>query len=224
MNPFVSNGTSWWFHCLLALQPGDDEPIVKGLVERPCRWCPCCLPYVDDEASWWLPCLLALQPGDNAPVVQGLVESALPFVASMFYVDNGAVVAGLLLNTIPLCCPLCTMTLLPLLLVASLHLWMFLCFNPLPMWTPAWLLGCIRRDQSFWGITGVQFFPIKLKPVRRVSADANVKRFQRKVFQTRRKPTLNMGREEFLMTKATKFCWQSLICIFCKIILCISIL
>ena len=37
------------------------------------------------------------------------------------------------------------------------------------------------RDQYFLGITGFLFFQIELKPVRRVSADANLKRFQHKV-------------------------------------------
>ena len=54
------------------------------------------------------------------------------------------------------------------------------------------LLPC-GRDQPFLGITGVIFFQTELKPVRRVSADAHLKRFQHKVIQARRKPTLNMG-------------------------------
>ena len=37
------------------------------------------------------------------------------------------------------------------------------------------------RDQPFWGITGVQLFLIELTPVRRDSADANLKIFQKKV-------------------------------------------
>ena len=35
-------------------------------------------------------------------------------------------------------------------------------------------------DQPLMGIRGVQFFQTELKPVRRVSADANLKRFQHK--------------------------------------------
>ena len=42
------------------------------------------------------------------------------------------------------------------------------------------------------GIIGVQFFQIELNPVRRVNANANMKRTQNKVLKARRKPTLNM--------------------------------
>ena len=42
-------------------------------------------------------------------------------------------------------------------------------------------------------ITGVKFFQIELKPVRRARADASLKRFQHKVLKARRKPTQNMG-------------------------------
>ena len=48
------------------------------------------------------------------------------------------------------------------------------------------------------GITRVQLFQIELKPVRKVSGDANLKRFQHKIFHLKKNPTLNMG--EFAQT------------------------
>ena len=54
---------------------------------------------------------------------------------------------------------------------------------------------CVFISSPFHsGITGVQFFPIMLKPVRRViSADANMKRCHQKVLKARRKPTPSLG-------------------------------
>ena len=54
----------------------------------------------------------------------------------------------------------------------------------------------------FLGIIGVQFFQTELEPVRRVSADANLKRFLAQ--STRKKPTLNMG--EFRMVRPIAHC------------------
>ena len=62
------------------------------------------------------------------------------------------------------------------------------------------------RDQPFLGITGVLFFQTELKPVRKVSADANLKRFQHKVLKARRKPTLNMGEFRVAQTIAIWRC------------------
>ena len=42
-------------------------------------------------------------------------------------------------------------------------------------------------------ITGVQFFQTELKTVRKVSADANLKRFQHKILWARRKTTIYIG-------------------------------
>ena len=42
-------------------------------------------------------------------------------------------------------------------------------------------------------IIGVQFFQIELKPVRKFSADAILKRFQDNILYAGREPTLNMG-------------------------------
>ena len=57
----------------------------------------------------------------------------------------------------------------------------------------------LGRGPPFSGITGVQFFQTELKLVRRVSADANLKRFQNKILQARKQPTLNMG--EFIVAQ-----------------------
>ena len=51
----------------------------------------------------------------------------------------------------------------------------------------------VREGSTFMVITWVQLFQPDLKPVRRVSADANLKIFQPKVYKARRKPTLSMG-------------------------------
>ena len=55
------------------------------------------------------------------------------------------------------------------------------------------------RCRPLLGITWVRFFRIELKPVRRVSADENLNRFQHKVLYARRKPTLSMG--EFVVAQ-----------------------
>ena len=49
------------------------------------------------------------------------------------------------------------------------------------------------RNQQFLVIIGAQFFQTELKPVRRVSAVANLKKFKHNFFKYYRKPTLNMG-------------------------------
>ena len=51
----------------------------------------------------------------------------------------------------------------------------------------------IGEGSTFLLTTGVKFFPTELKPVRRFSADVDLKRFQHKVFKARRKPTPNIG-------------------------------
>ena len=47
--------------------------------------------------------------------------------------------------------------------------------------------------QTFLVITGVQFFLIDLNTVRRVKVNANLKKFQHKIFSDKKKLTLNMG-------------------------------
>ena len=51
----------------------------------------------------------------------------------------------------------------------------------------------VIEETTFLVITGVEFFQTQLKPVRRFSADTNLKRFQHKVLLTRRKAPLTMG-------------------------------
>ena len=51
----------------------------------------------------------------------------------------------------------------------------------------------VREGSTFLVITGLQFFRTELKSVGKVSADANLKRFQHKVLKASGKPTLNMG-------------------------------
>ena len=52
---------------------------------------------------------------------------------------------------------------------------------------------------TFSLITGVQFFQIELKPVRKFSVDANMKRFQDKILYDGREPTLKMGQFRVLI-------------------------
>ena len=68
---------------------------------------------------------------------------------------------------------------------------------------------CLSLFTLFKGITGVQFFWIELKPVRRV---ANQKRFQNKVHSARQNPTLNMGKFRVGQPIATFIC-TSVICV-----------
>ena len=51
----------------------------------------------------------------------------------------------------------------------------------------------VREGSTFLVITGVYFFQTELKLVRKVSADANLKRYQHKVLYARRKLTQNIG-------------------------------
>ena len=51
----------------------------------------------------------------------------------------------------------------------------------------------VREGSTICGDHRVLLICIELKPVRRVIADANLKRFQHKVFEARREPTLNIG-------------------------------
>ena len=63
----------------------------------------------------------------------------------------------------------------------------------------SWFLCCmfipspVREGSTICGDHRVLLICIELKPVRRVIADANLKRFQHKVFEARREPTLNIG-------------------------------
>ena len=66
----------------------------------------------------------------------------------------------------------------------------------------AFISSLSKEGSPYLGITGVQFFQIKLKPVRRVSADAYLKIFQQKVLYARRKPTLRFGEFEVAQPKA----------------------
>ena len=54
-------------------------------------------------------------------------------------------------------------------------------------------------------ITGVQFCQTELKPVRRVSADGNLNRFQNKVLLARRKPVLKRGEVRLLLKTVFSF-------------------
>ena len=51
----------------------------------------------------------------------------------------------------------------------------------------------VRKGSTFFGDQRVKIFCIELKPVRRVSTDITLKRFQQNVLKARRKPPLNMG-------------------------------
>ena len=51
----------------------------------------------------------------------------------------------------------------------------------------------VREGSTFLVLTGFQLFRKELTPVRKVSADVNLKRFQHKLLKASRKPTLNMG-------------------------------
>ena len=53
----------------------------------------------------------------------------------------------------------------------------------------------VMEGSTFLVIAGVQFFLIELKPIRKFSANANLKRFQHKVFklgENQIKPSVNL--------------------------------
>ena len=81
--------------------------LTMGLSWAPCGWC-----LRDSALTMWHLCgsLGSLRPSDADPVVVGLVESALPLVASLPFVNDGVIMVGLLLSTLPSCCSLCTKT------------------------------------------------------------------------------------------------------------------
>ena len=67
---------------------------------------------------------------------------------------------------------------------------MFLCvFIPSPK----------REGSTFLVITGVKFLQTELKPVRKVSADANLKRFHHKLLSARKKSTIQI--DEYRVAK-----------------------
>ena len=59
------------------------------------------------------------------------------------------------------------------------------------------ILSAVREGFSLFFSGSILLF--KLRPVRMISSDVNVKKVQHKVLKTRRKPTLNMG--EFILTQ-----------------------
>ena len=65
----------------------------------------------------------------------------------------------------------------------QIKVFLFVCVSLLP-----W-----GRNQPLLGITEVQLFWIELKPVKRVTADVNLKIFHHKILYATEKPTLNMG-------------------------------
>ena len=84
--------------CLMKLLP------LLASIKEPCRWWLCCLTLAMRLLLLTLPLsvpLVSLWHCEAEPVVGGLVKSTLLLEALLLLVDNGAVISGLLISTLP---------------------------------------------------------------------------------------------------------------------------